>query len=47
MRVSDGYIPVVNGIILETNESASDILSLCVTKCSENSLGSFIVHWKR
>ncbi|XP_050535236.1 trafficking protein particle complex subunit 11 isoform X2 [Daktulosphaira vitifoliae] len=44
---SGGYIPLVNGVILETNESASDIVSLCVKQCNENSLGSFIIHWRR
>ncbi|XP_050428738.1 trafficking protein particle complex subunit 11 [Adelges cooleyi] len=44
---SGGYQPVLDSIILETNECASDILCLNISDYGENSLGHFTINWRR
>lgn len=44
---SGGYQSVLNGVVLESDESASEIICVTPSEFSENVLGCFTIHWKR
>lgn len=44
---SGGYQSVLKGVVLESDECASDIICITPTELSENVLGCFTINWKR
>jgi len=42
-----GYQSVLNGVILESDECASEVICVTPSELSENILGCFTINWKR
>lgn len=44
---SGGYQPVLNEAVLESDESASEIVCVTPSELGDNALGCFTINWKR
>lgn len=42
-----GYQSVLNKVVIEPNECASEIICVTLSELSENVLGCFTINWKR
>lgn len=47
MVSSGGYQSVLNEVILESDECASEVICITLSEPSENVLGCFTINWKR